>query len=289
MNMTKEITSKEKTEDVIIKEAVEYINEKIGSSYYKTAIDVGEYVLNTFFKDNPNGVKSRDPNKENSFSKLCESSDLKVHPKHLNQMAVVALQERVLIGGIDSKKEFVACIPQKDMDKLGYSLKVELLKVTSDKMKITFAKHFIKQKFKVSQAKEYIKSKLGTQTDSDIIPFSTPLIDQFKKISEWSETEGVSGDFSKLTAGKVAKIRKNIDDYISFFSKFDGIKLKLEDIKTKVNKREAEIKTAADLKKEQEKKKKKKEQEKKKKDAEEKAEALKIEMDEKDTPSDTNK
>jgi len=287
--MSNEITSKKTTEDAIIKEAVEYINEKIGSSYYKTAIDVGEYVLNTFFKDNPNGVKSRDPNKENSFSKLCESSDLKVHPKHLNQMAVVALQERLLIGGIDSKKEFEAGITQKDMDKLGYSLKVELLKVTSDKMKITFAKHFIKQKFKVSQAKEYIKSKLGTQTAFDIIPFGTPLIDQFKKISEWSETEGVSGDFSKLTAGKVAKIRQNIDNYISFISKVDVIKSKLEEIKTKVNEREAEIKIAADLKKEQEKKKKKKEQEKKKKDAEEKAEALKIEMDEKDTPSDTNK
>jgi hypothetical protein len=289
MNMTKEIESKKVIEEAIIKEAVEYINEKIGSTYYKTAIDVGEYVLNTFFKDNPNGVKSRDPNKENSFSKLCERSDLKVHPKHLNQMVVVALQERLLINGIDSKKEFVAGITPKDMDKLGYSLKVELLKVTSDEMKITFAKHFIKQKFKVNQAREYIKSKLGTQTDSDIIPFSTPLIDQLKKISEWSETQDVSGDFSKLTAGKVAKIRKNIDDYISFISKVDDIKSKLEKIKTKVNEREAEIKTAADLKKEQEKKKRKKEQEKKKKDAEEKSEALKIEMEEKDTSSDTNK
>jgi len=290
--MSKQIANKKTTEDVIIDDAVKHINEIIGSTYYQTAIDVGEYVLNTFFKDNPNGVKSRDPNKENSFSKLCERSDLKVHPKHLNQMVVVALQERLLIGGIDSKKEPVPGIPQKDMGKLGYSLKVELLKVTSDKMKITFAKHFINSKFKVSQAREYIKAKLGTQTDSDIIPFSTPLIDQLNKISEWSETEGVSGDFSKLTAGKVAKIRQNIDGYISFISKVDSIKKKLEKIETKVTEREAEIKTeekAADLKKEQEKKKKKEDQEKKKKDAEEKAEALKIEMDEKDTPSDTNK
>ena len=279
--MPKQIASKE-----IIDDAVKHINEIIGSTYYQTAIDVGEYVLNTFFKDNPNEVKSKDPNKENSFSKLCERSDLKVHPKHLNQMVVVALQERLLIGGIESKKESISGISQKDTDKLGYSLKVELLKVINDKMKIQFAKHFIKNKFTVSKAKEYIKSKLGMQTALDIIPFSTPFIDQLNKISKWSATEDVSGDFSKLTAVKITKIRQNIDSYISFISKVDDIKKKLEKIKTKVTEREIEIKTAAssakvaDL---------KKEQEKKKKEEEKKAEALKKEMEEKDTPSDTNK
>jgi hypothetical protein len=253
--MAKQSAIKKTTEDVIIDDAVEYINDKIGSTYYKTAIDVGEYVLNTFFNDNTNEVKSKDPNKKNSFSKLCERSDLKVHPKHLNQMVVVALQERLLIGGIQSNKESIRGIPQKDMDKLGYSLKVELLKVISDKTKIKFAIHFIEHKFTVSQAKEYIKSELGTQTALDIIPFSNPLIDQLKKITVWSETEDVSGDFSKLTAGKVAKIRQNIDDYFRFISKVDVIKSKLEKIETKVTERETEIKTAAALKKTQEKKK----------------------------------
>jgi hypothetical protein len=280
--MAKPVSSKK-----IIDDAVKYINGKIGSAYYQTAIDVGEYVLNTFFKADPNEVKSKNPNKEHSFSKLCERPDLNVHPKHLNQMVVVALQERLLIGGIQSNKEFIRGIPQKDMDKLGYSLKVELLKVISDKTKIKFAKHFIEHEFTVSQAKEYIKSELGTQTALDIIPFSNPLIDQLKKITVWSETEDVSGDFSKLTAGKVAKIRQNIDDYFIFISKVDVIKSKLEKIETKVTERETEIKTAAALKKTQEKK--KKEDEKKKKDAEEKAEAFKKDVDEKDTPPTINK
>ena len=43
--MAKQSAIKKTTEDVIIDDAVEYINDKIGSTYYKTAIDVGEYVL----------------------------------------------------------------------------------------------------------------------------------------------------------------------------------------------------------------------------------------------------
>ena len=42
--MSKQIANKKTTEDVIIDDAVKHINEIIGSTYYQTAIDVGEYV-----------------------------------------------------------------------------------------------------------------------------------------------------------------------------------------------------------------------------------------------------
>ena len=114
------------TEEIAkIDEAVQYINEKIGNRYYETAIDVGNYVLKTFFNDDINEVKSKNPKKLLSFNKLCARPDLELHPKHLNQMVLVAAQEKLLIEKLGADK----------VNKLGYSLKVELLKIRDDKIR----------------------------------------------------------------------------------------------------------------------------------------------------------
>jgi hypothetical protein len=211
-------------ENKIIDDAVQHINELIGKRYYETAIEVGDYVLKTFFKDSRTEIKSKNPNKEHSFNRLCERSDLKVHPKHLYQMVVVAAQEKLLIEKLGPE----------ETSKLGYSLKVELLKVNSGKNKIEFAKHFIKKSFTVNQAKEYLRLKIGSDTALNIIPFSKPLIDQFTKISEWAEKKEITGDFGELTPHKIKTINDNIEIYLKNIEKIDQVKKKLLEIRDKM-------------------------------------------------------
>jgi hypothetical protein len=222
-------------EKILINEAVNYINDKIGNSYYNTAVEIGDYILKNFFNDDIKKVKSKLSNKDNSFSKLCQNSDLKIHPKHLNQMVLIAAQEKLFKENI--KKE------------LNYSLKVELLKV-NNKQKIIFAEHFIKNKFTIKQAKEYLKEKLGTVTGLDIIPFNRPLIAQFKKIYDWSQIQEIEVDFSKIKSVYRAKETiKNIDDFILYIDNLLVIKKKLEDTKEKVAGREKTLKDETEKKK----------------------------------------
>jgi hypothetical protein len=207
--------------NIDIDNAVHHINELVGNKLYETAIEVGNYVLKTFFKDDINEVKSKNPNKLLSFKTLCERSDLKVHPKHLNQMVQVAAQEKILIAG--------------KANELGYSLKVELLKIHDDKLKTKTAKKWIAKPITIAEAKKYI-SLLGGSSPavSDLIPLSSPFIDQLKTISEWVENDELTGKLEGLSINKIKKIKEHIDDFLNQYepvkTKIDGVKAKIDPI-----------------------------------------------------------
>ncbi len=241
----KDIQLNEDTEETKINNAVNEINQMIGDSYFSTAIKVGDYIFNYFFDNDPKKVKSKDPNKRNSFNKLCQRSELKVHPKHLYQMVVIAVQEKLLLNGIIKTNKSIAGIEKDKLDKLNYSIKVELLKVASEKNKLKYANHFIDNNFTVMQAREYIKSKLGIQTTLDIVPFNKSWIDQFSEIIKWSESDGIDGDFSKLSNRQIATIKKQITGYSDIIKNISDIKEKFDNkitsVQTKLQEREAEL------------------------------------------------
>ena len=241
----KDVQSNTDAEEKIIIKAVGEINQMIGDSYFSTAIKVGDYILKIFFDNDPKKVKSKDPNKIISFKKLCQRSELKVHPKHLNQMVVIAVQERILLNGIQKKIKPIAGIEKDKLDKLNYSIKVELLKVVSDNKKIQFANHFIDNNFTVMDARNYIKSKLGIQTTLDIVPFNKSWIDQFSEIIKWSENDSIDGDFNKLSNRQIATIKKQITGYSDIINKISDIKnnfdKKIKSVQTKLQEREAEL------------------------------------------------
>lgn len=219
-NKDKNLPIKEKSK---IDKAVQYINEKIGKRYYETAIDVGNYVLKTFFRDDINEVKSRNPKKLLSFNKLCARPDLEVHPKHLNQMVLVAAQERLLIDNLGADK----------VNNLGYSLKVELLKIRDDKMRSKIALEWISNPKTILEAKKDISSlRESTPAVSDLIPLSSPFIDQLKTISEWTENDELEGKLEGLSINKIKKIKDHID---AFLEKYEPVKTKLDDVKAKID------------------------------------------------------
>ncbi|MBI5591036.1 MAG: hypothetical protein HY881_11200 [Deltaproteobacteria bacterium] len=204
--------------EIDIDEAVNCINELVGNKLYETAIEVGNYVLKTFFKDDINEVKSKNPNKLQSFKKLCERSDLKIHPKHLNQMVHVAAQEKILIAG--------------KVNQLGYSLKVELLKIQDDKLKIKTAKKWIVKPLTITEAKKYIASLIeSSPAVSDLIPLSSPFLEQLKTISEWTGNEELEGKLEGLSINKIKKIKDHID---AFLEKYEPVKTKIDGVKAKI-------------------------------------------------------
>ena len=206
-----------------IDDAVNHINELVGNKLYETSIEVGNYVLKAFFNDDINEVKSRNPKKLLSFKKLCENPDLKVHPKHLNQMVQVAAQERLLIDKFGEEK----------VKGLGYSLKVELLKIQDDKIKTKTAKKWIAKPITILEAKKFIALlRDNNPAVSDLIPLSSPFLSQMKTISEWTETGDLQGKLEGLSINKIKKIKEHIDD---FLNQYEPVKTKLDDVKTKID------------------------------------------------------
>ena len=211
---------KEKTK---IDKAVQYINEKIGKRYYETAIDVGNYVLKTFFRDDINEVKSKNPKKLLSFNKLCARPDLEVHPKHLNQMVLVAAQERLLIDKLGVDK----------VNNLGYSLKVELLKIQDDKMRTKIALEWIANPKTIAAAKKDIASlRESNPAVSDIIPINSPFVGQLKTISEWVENDELTGKLEGLSINKIKILKENID---AFLKQYEPVKAKIDGVKAKID------------------------------------------------------
>jgi hypothetical protein len=226
------------TDDEKIIEAVEFINDKIGNSYYNTAVEIGDYVLKQFFNNDIKQVKSKLSNKENSFSKLCKNENLKIHPKHLNQMVLVAAQEKMFL-----KKE------KKDiLDKLNYSLKVELLKINTNQDKIKHAEYFVDKKLTVLQAKDYLKEKLGTVTTSDSIPLDNNFIKQIEQLSTLSNADNIDYDVKRITTvdratDKLSKLKSLIDS----IDKFSSLKDKLETVKINIEARKKELEEASKI------------------------------------------
>ena len=152
-------------------------------------------------------------------------------------MVLVAAQERLLTDKLGADKA----------NKLGYSLKVELLKIRDDEMKTKTAKKWIANPKTITEAKKYIASLRGSNpVVSDLIPLSSSFISQLKIISEWTENQELQGKLEGLSINKIKKIKEHIDDFLKQYepvkTKIDGVKVKIYpiyEIKMKENKEKA--------------------------------------------------
>ncbi len=86
--------------DKVVEEAVVWINNKSKTTIEKGSVEIGEYVLNEIFKGDIQQALSRNPRKQQSFSKICEHEDLHVDPRDLALWVRVAALDRLF----DEKK-----------------------------------------------------------------------------------------------------------------------------------------------------------------------------------------
>ncbi|MGA2223237.1 MAG: HU family DNA-binding protein [Syntrophobacteraceae bacterium] len=121
----------EEVDNVLVNEAVQFINETVSRTIYNGALQIGDYLLENFFNDDIAAASSRNPRKPVSFRALCSREDLSLHPATLGEMVRVAAQERFFHQH------------NLDTDNLSYSHKAELVKIPNDDHKIQLVSEIV--------------------------------------------------------------------------------------------------------------------------------------------------
>jgi hypothetical protein len=184
-------------DDQLIDKTVAKINELVGDNLLKTATDVGSYILKHFYGDKIEEAMSKNPHKHNSYRKLQDRLDLKIHYKTLNQMVNITIQERFLVGKLTEEK----------VKLLSYSQRVELLPRNQD-TKLTLAQKCIEENLTIKQMRAAI-SKNKTKPVSDKQKFIDPFIHDV--IAKYSANNITDKDFEKLPLVKIEAMLKNIE------------------------------------------------------------------------------
>ena len=80
-------------EDALVEETVDWLRQRkseVESTLTLQAAQIGEYLIERFFKGDLAEVTSRNPNKNVSFQKLCEREDLPFSARALRSFIQVA-------------------------------------------------------------------------------------------------------------------------------------------------------------------------------------------------------
>jgi hypothetical protein len=138
--------------DSIIEEAVSFIQEKISENSYKTAVIIGNYILEKFFNDDIEYVKSHNPNKSVSFRKLCQHPDIPINHTKLFYMLKVAHQDRFLTEN------------NIEVEKLTFTNMLNLTKIPDNDTKLVIIKKIINENLSCKATLLLIKQYNTTNT-----------------------------------------------------------------------------------------------------------------------------
>lgn len=90
------------SDEKLVKEAVAFIGKTLGETVVKGTIEVGDYVLEKFFGNDPEQVRSKNPGKDASFRSLveaCETPELPISKSWLHNAVGMAVMRRELPAG----------------------------------------------------------------------------------------------------------------------------------------------------------------------------------------------
>ena len=146
-------------DQALVDKSIKFINEKANESVYKGSIEIGEYILKNFYDDSIEQASSRNPKKSNSYTVLCNSSELVVPAGTLSVMVRVAAQERWF------EKDRV------NTEGLSYTHKAELIKLKDDNPE------------KKNLIKKCIKKSLSTRELSELV-----IVERKGLAKEWKPT-----------------------------------------------------------------------------------------------------
>jgi len=200
-------------DEKLIDDAVAFINETANKTIYKGSIEIGEYILKHFFKNNIELASSKNPKKLLSFNKLCEREDLAIHPNRLGLMVRVASQERFL-----TEKNVT-------IKGLTYTHRATLVKLNNNKQKITTIEKCIKEEWSTRELDEEITriiQGLPSSTNLSVIRTTKKYItkvDNVLKAVEDSSLDIKDEELSKMSE----KQRNDLEKYLT------ELKTKLED------------------------------------------------------------
>lgn len=136
--------------DKLVEEAVDYINGIIKESVFTGAVKVGEYVLEKFYDNDVERVRSHNPKKDASFRKLADrcEKDLLVSKTFLGGAVGVAVMCKLLPPGEKSYKD------------LPHSHQTALLPLREPKLVEEMAERAVKQEWPVRKLREQVQKKV---------------------------------------------------------------------------------------------------------------------------------
>ena len=89
-------------DEKLVEDSVNFINAKVAESVFKGSLEIGEYLLKSFFDDDIELACSKNRYKSASFSALCERRDLAVSYSTLTKMVRVAAAPQPLVNRLAS-------------------------------------------------------------------------------------------------------------------------------------------------------------------------------------------
>lgn len=159
--------------EVDIDQAVARINELAIGTLYQGSAQIGEYVLQTFFNNDPELAQSKHPFKNASYRTLCGREDLLVSPANLNRMVRVAIQERFFRAeGLD-------------VQTLSFSHKAALVRIPNIPAKIEFVRNLIAGPVSTRQLSDRVKELLLSLPSNGHPDGSRKIIFQLASLEKW--------------------------------------------------------------------------------------------------------
>ena len=199
-----------------VEAAVQFINEKLNEYVYKGSVEIGDYVLKHFYNDSIELATSRNPNKPESYNKLCEDGRLAIDAKQLSVMVRVASQEKFFI------KEKI------DTTELSYTHKAYLLKVFNKEEKKDLIKKCIDKKLTSRELKKII-DKSESQHDNNLINITSKSVIKIDTILKFLGENNIDDKITELASmeknekkaciRKVAELKTKVDISISKLQK----------------------------------------------------------------------
>ena len=137
-------TALAKEQQKVITEAVYFINDK-ANSMVKPLFEIGQYLLQHFYKNDPAQFRSKDPTKDQSLQALVDHPDLQMSHTSLYNAIELAIRGTSL-----QEKKYAA---------LTDSHKILLCKIDDDEEKLKYADHAVKEKLSVRGLRSLLKEK----------------------------------------------------------------------------------------------------------------------------------
>jgi len=189
--------------------AVQFINEKLNEYVYKGSVEIGDYVLKHFFDNSIELATSRNPNKPDSYNKLCTDGRLAIDAKKLSVMVRVASQEKLFEEkGIKTTG-------------LSYTHKACLVKIIDEAVKTTLIKDCIAKKWTTRQLNEAIAKILSSEHEKNLIEMTTGSLSQIDRVLKFLGENNLNGKIAELAnmenrpkkayIKKVAELKAKVD------------------------------------------------------------------------------
>ncbi len=134
--------------DPFIDKVVDRVNSIAEETVNRGGFEIGEFVLETIFRNDLKLARSKNPNKSASFTRLSEHHGLRVHPKRISQwVRAVAFYRQMLEDGID-------------LSNLRISHLVELLPLENEDKRKELAEEANAYRYSVRQLRDKVKDKV---------------------------------------------------------------------------------------------------------------------------------